>query len=108
MREKAYKKEKMPTRTIYELISHTLINYPNIYSEINITEDKGLTYHEKYLDVSSYAKANHFRNPDLLDFSAFSGKAFLDHTNESIAGTSMNFDLRKDQVEEISQRKKTG
>jgi predicted MPP superfamily phosphohydrolase len=99
--KQALKKQKMPTRTIYELISNTLINYPNIYGEINITEYKELTYHAKYLDVSSYARANHLRNPDLLNFSAFSQKAFLDQTNKSIAGTLMNFDLRKDQVDEM-------
>ena len=95
------KKQEMRTRTIYELISNTLINYPNIYGEINITEDKELSYHAKYLDVSSYAKANRLSNPDLLNFSAFSKKAFLDQADRSIAGTLMNFDLTKDQMDEM-------
>ncbi|SEA71402.1 Predicted phosphohydrolase, MPP superfamily [Desulfuromusa kysingii] len=95
------KKQQMPTGTIYELISNTLMNYPNIYGEIDIITEKDLSYHASYLDVSGYAKAHHLNNPDLLSFSTFSRKSFLDQANKSIAGTTENLNLSGDDRAEM-------
>lgn len=95
------RKNESLTNTIYELISNTLIDYPNIYGEININRNKELSYTARYLDVSTYAKENGLTDINLLNFSDFSENSFIERIKESVEMTLNEFDLTKDQKNEM-------
>lgn len=61
---------------IYEIITGALVMEPCHYGVLDLLENGTYRYEAKSVDVSGWAKRNHYKNRDLADFAEYS-EAFL-------------------------------
>lgn len=88
---------------IYDIVTSSLAVYPNHYGIVHISPDRKITYQSKNVNVNEYARNNHSKDENLLNFDNYGRQFFFDSSYEKIYHSLEEADITEDKQKAMAE-----